>query len=108
MKEKNVTRRELAVSIDDQLGISYSNAAEIVDKVFAVMKDTMASGESIKLVRFGTLTVKDKEPRLGRNPRTGEAMTITKRQTVFFRPSKCLREMLNWGTGNKEQGTGDR
>ncbi len=95
MKAKNVTRRELAVSIDEQLGMPSCNASEIVDKVFAVMKETMASGESIKLVQFGTLTVKDKGPRRGRNPRTGEAMMITKRQMISFRPSKRLREMLN-------------
>ena len=95
MKKKNVTRKELAAAINDQLGISQRNGAELVDKIFAVMKETLISGESIKLVQFGTLTVRDKAPRRGRNPRTGESMTITKRKMVSFRPSKRLREQLN-------------
>ena len=95
MKKKNVTRKELATSINEQLGISQRNSSELVDNIFAVMKDTLISGESIKLVQFGTLTVRDKAPRRGRNPRTGEAMTITKRKMVSFRPSKRLRELLN-------------
>lgn len=91
----NVTRKELAVAVHDQLGISQRNSSDIVDTVFSVLKDTLVDGESIKLVQFGTLTVRDKSPRKGRNPRTGETMTITKRKMVSFRPSKQLRERLN-------------
>lgn len=91
----NVTRKELAGSVNDHLGVSQRNSSEIVDTVFAVLKDTLVGGESIKLVQFGTLTVRDKSPRRGRNPRTGEPMTISKRKMVSFRPSKQLRERLN-------------
>jgi len=95
MKKKNVTRKELAISVNGKLGVSQRNAAEIVDTVFAVMKNTMVAGELVKLVQFGTFTVRDKAPRRGRNPKTGASMTITKRQMVSFRPSKRLRERLN-------------
>lgn len=95
MKKKNVTRKELAESVNEQLGVSQRSAAEIVATVFAIMKNTMVTGESVKLVQFGTLTVRDKAPRRGRNPKTGASMTITKRQMVSFRPSKRLRERLN-------------
>ncbi|MDD2462527.1 MAG: integration host factor subunit alpha [Desulfobulbus sp.] len=95
MEKKNVTRKELASSVYEKLDVSQRNGAEIVDAVFAAMKNTLVSGESIKLVLFGTLNVQDKSPRRGRNPRTGESMTITKRQMVSFRPSKQLRERLN-------------
>ena len=95
MKKKNVTRKELAISINGKLGVSQRNAAEIVDSVFDAMKKTLVNGESIKLVQFGTLSVRDKSPRKGRNPRTGESMVITKRKMVSFRPSKKLRERIN-------------
>jgi len=95
MNKKNVTRKELSVSINNKLGVSQRNAAEIVDSVFDVLKETLVNGESIKLVQFGTLSVRDKSPRKGRNPRTGDSMVITKRQTVSFRPSKKLRERIN-------------
>ena len=95
MKKKNVTRKELAISVNEKLGVSRRNAVEIVGAVFSAMKNTMVAGESIKLVQFGTLTVRNKSPRRGRNPRTGESMIITKRQTASFHPSKRLRERLN-------------
>jgi len=91
----NVTRKELAVAVNEQLGISQRNSSDIVDAVFSELKDTLISGESVKLVQFGTLTVRQKSPRRGRNPRTGDSMTITKRKMVSFRPSKQLRERLN-------------
>jgi integration host factor subunit alpha len=95
MMSSNVTRKELAVAVNEQLGISQRNSSDIVDTIFAVLKDSLVEGESVKLVQFGTLTVRDKSPRRGRNPRTGESMTITKRQMISFRPSKQLRERLN-------------
>ena len=95
MNKKNVTRKELATSVNDKLGISHRNASEIVDTVFSTLKNTLISGESIKLVQFGSFNVREKSPRRGRNPQTGESMTITKRQMINFRPSKQLRERLN-------------
>lgn len=91
----NVTRKELAVAVNEQLGLSQRNSSDIVDTVFTVLKDALIGGESVKLVQFGTLAVRDKAPRRGRNPRTGESMTITKRKMVSLRPSKQLRERLN-------------
>jgi integration host factor subunit alpha len=95
MNQKNLTRKELALSVTNKLGISQRNAAEIVDTVFATLKNTLVGGESIKLVQFGSFVVRDKSPRRGRNPKTGESMLITKRQMVNFRPSRQLRERLN-------------
>jgi integration host factor subunit alpha len=94
-KKRNVTRKELALAVNEKLGLSQRNASEMVDTIFATMKKTLVSGESLKLVQFGTLSVRDKSPRRGRNPRTGESMIITKRKMVSFRPSKRLRELLN-------------
>lgn len=95
MKKKNGNRKQLANSITDKLGISNHGARDIVDAVFATMKQSLVAGELLKLVQFGTLAIRDKAPRRGRNPKTGEPMTITKRQMITFRPSRRLRELLN-------------
>jgi integration host factor subunit alpha len=90
MNKKNVTRKELALSVTEKLGVSQRNAAVIIDTVFATLKTTLVNGKSIKLVQFGSLNVRDKSPRLGRNPKTGESMTITKRQTsLSVRANNC-------------------
>jgi len=94
-KNNNLTRKELTETLANRLGYSQSNCALIVDTFLNSLKDSMISGESIKLVHFGTFTVRNKAPRRGRNPRTGETITIKKRQAVSFRPSKQLREQVN-------------
>ncbi len=91
----NLTRKELTETLANTLGFSQINCAQIVDSFLDTMKESMLSGESIKLVHFGTFTVRDKSPRKGRNPRTGETITIKKRQAISFRPSKKLREQVN-------------
>lgn len=94
-KRDNITRKDLAKAVNEKMGISQRSSEEVVNAVFSSMKKTLISGESIKLVHFGTLGVRKKAPRRGRNPRTGEAMEITKRSMVSFKPSKGLREKIN-------------
>ncbi|MBW2502338.1 MAG: integration host factor subunit alpha [Deltaproteobacteria bacterium] len=95
MKRSNITRKDLAKAINEKLGFSQRSAEEIIDTVFSTMKNTLIAGESIKLVHFGSLSVRKKSPRKGRNPRTGDAMEISSRSMVTFRPSKGLRLKLN-------------
>lgn len=94
-KHNNLTRKELTERLSNQLGYSQSSCALIVDSFLENMKQALLNGEEIKLVRFGTFSIRDKSPRKGRNPRTGETLTIKKRQAVTFRPSKQLRERVN-------------
>lgn len=95
MKKNNVTRKELAEAVAEHLGFSRSSCAGIVDSFFKTMKTSLMEGEPIKIVHFGTFSLRDKNPRNGRNPRTGESILIKKRQMVSFKPSKILREQLN-------------
>jgi integration host factor subunit alpha len=95
MNTDNLTRKELAEVINGRLGYPQSSCAALVDAFLEQMKATLLDAESIKLVHFGTFTVREKHPRRGRNPRTGEAITIKSRQMVTFRPSKKLREQIN-------------
>lgn len=95
MNKGNLTRKELAEALNGQLGYSQSNCSELVDTFLDRMKDRLLSGESIKFVHFGTFNVREKKPRRGRNPRTGESITIKERQMISFRPSKQMRESVN-------------
>ena len=95
MKRSNTPRKDLASAINEKMGFSQRSAEEIVDTVFSVMKSALLNGESIKLVHFGTLSVRKKSPRRGRNPRTGDAMEISSRSMVTFKPSKGLRMKIN-------------
>ena len=91
----NLTRKELTETLANQLGFSQSSCSLIVDSFLDNLKQLMVGGQSVKLVHFGTFTVRNKSPRRGRNPRTGDTITIKKRQAISFRPSKKLRELVN-------------
>ncbi len=95
MNTGNLTRKELAEALTTQLGYPQSTCSELVDSFLDKMKQTLLDGEPIKFVHFGTFNVRDKQPRRGRNPRTGETITIKKRQMISFRPSKKMREQIN-------------
>ena len=95
---QNVTRKDLALAIHDKMGFSKRSASELVDEFFQAMKFALLNEENVKLVHFGTFKVRKKASRVGRNPRTGESMEITRRSMVSFKPSKMLREKVNNGS----------
>ncbi len=76
-------------------GFSKKEAAELVDLVFNTMKDTLATGEKIKISGFGNFVVRSKNPRPGRNPQTGEEIMIEARKVLTFKPSNVLKTALN-------------
>lgn len=72
-----------------------AQCTQIVDTVFEVLKQTLEEGEKVKLSGFGSFEVKEKTPRKGRNPQTGEALTIEARRRVSFKPGPRLKTALN-------------
>lgn len=75
-------------------GLSKADTAAIGDAMFALMGEALMAGENVKLTAFGSLQVRARAERLGRNPRTGTEHRIMPRQTVVFTPSAQLREAL--------------
>ena len=61
-----------------------------MESVFSILKNTLEQGEKIKISGFGTFTVNQKRPRTGRNPQTGEGITISGRRVLTFKPSSVL------------------
>jgi integration host factor subunit alpha len=93
-----MVRAELAQIVSEKMGYSGKESAEIVEQLFEILKETLQSGEEIKISGFGTFRVRVKRPRKGRNPKTGEAMPIPGRKVVTFKPSPLLRKAVNIGT----------
>lgn len=91
-----MTKADLAAAVHAKLaGLSRREAAELVDLAFEVMKETLERGEDLKVSGFGKWSVRDKRARLGRNPQSGERITISARRVVGFQPSAVLRERMN-------------
>jgi integration host factor subunit alpha len=76
-------------------GFSKKEAAEIVETVFDTMKETLERGRKIKISGFGNFVVRSKNSRIGRNPQTGEEITISARRVLTFKPSQVLKNVLN-------------
>ncbi len=71
-------------------GISFAEAKDMVELILGSVKQTLVSGENVKLSGFGTLNVIQRKGRLGRNPQTGERMELASSRYVTFRPSRLL------------------
>ena len=90
-----MTKADLAKAIIDTPGLSRTQARESVQLVIDLMADTLARGEQVKVTGFGTFQPRDKADRLGRNPQTGQPMTISARRVVTFRSSKVLKRAMS-------------
>lgn len=70
-------------------------AKVLIDSLFEEVKTSLTSGETVKLAGFGNFELREKSERPGRNPRTGEAKTVSARNVVTFHPSQKLKELIN-------------
>jgi integration host factor subunit alpha len=92
---KTMTKADIVERIYEKVGFSKKESAELVELVFDIMKSTIESGEKIKVAGFGNFEVKSKSDRRGRNPQTGEEITITARRILTFKPSQVLKNVIN-------------
>jgi len=92
-----MTKAEIVEKIYEQVGFSKRESAEIVDMVFEIMKQTLEKEEKIKISGFGNFVVRSKRQRIGRNPHTREAITISARRVVTFKASQILKAAVNGG-----------
>lgn len=90
-----MTKIDIIQELYEKLNFSKKDAARIVESVFDIMKDALARGEKIKISGFGNFVVKEKKPRRGRNPQTGEEIIISERKVLTFKSSQVLRKSLN-------------
>ncbi|NUM88036.1 MAG: integration host factor subunit alpha [Bdellovibrionales bacterium] len=90
-----MTKADIIEAVYSKVGISKKESADLVEMVFDAMKETLSKGEKIKISGFGNFLVREKRSRMGRNPQTGEAMEISARRVLTFRPSQVLKAELN-------------
>ena len=81
--------------VADRTGVPKQKAEQVVDSLFEAMKDALASGKRIELRGFGVFVVKPRKRGVGRNPRTGEAVSVDAKRVPYFKPGKEMRERLN-------------
>jgi len=90
-----MTKADIVEALMAQQGQPRQMAVELVEQVLDLVKDALVDGEEIKIAGFGKFEVKEKSDRRGRNPQTGEEITIEARRIVTWRPSTILKNRLN-------------
>ena len=95
MSDNNLTRIEIANFINKEVGISRSESSYFVDTIINEMIKALIEKKILKVSSFGTLKLRYKKERIGRNPKTGTEYTISARNTVSFIASKVLKNKVN-------------
>ncbi len=89
-----LTKANLAARLYDDIGLNKREARDIVEDFFEEIRAALESGQPVKLFGFGNFDLRDKNARLGRNPKTGEDAVITARRVVAFHLGAKLREQV--------------
>ncbi len=95
MTGRTVTRAELSEAVYQEVGLSRSESADLVESVLDEISNALVRGESVKLSSFGSFSVREKGQRIGRNPKTGEEVPILPRRVLVFRASHVLKDRIN-------------
>ena len=89
-------RSELIQKLADENPHLFQRDVErIVNTIFAEITETMARGDRVELRGFGAFSVKKRDSRVGRNPRTGASVAVAEKHVPFFKTGKLLRDRLN-------------
>lgn len=94
-KMKTITRVSITEAIYEEIGLSRKDSGDVLDMIIEEIKDELADGNDVKISSFGTFSLRKKNARVGRNPKTGVEATISPRTVISFKPSQILRKVLN-------------
>jgi len=97
-----LTKSDIVEDLNNEIGLNKREAKELVDSLFNNIKNKLEKGEEVKLSGFGNFQLKNKSPRPGRNPRTGEDVEITARKVVTFKSGQKLKEAVKTLSNDSE------
>ena len=92
--QHNVTRADLVELTRERTGLCRKEARNVVETILQIVESRLRAGESVKISRFGTFTVKHKHSRRGRDPKTGVPVTIDSRRVLSFKASQVLKDLV--------------
>jgi len=90
-----LTKDHIAGSLQSRLGVSKPESSRLLESVLESIKSSLAGGDDVLISGFGKFTVRQKAARRGRNPATGEDMSLAPRRVITFKCSALLKEKIN-------------
>ena len=91
----NLTKKDLVNQVYMQIGFSKNISENLIDDFLTIIVENLKKEKKLKLAKFGTLTLRSKKSRIGRNPKTREKKTISDRNVVLFKASKEFKDLIN-------------
>ncbi len=91
----NLTKKQIINSIYMQIGFSKKISEVLLEDVFQILLNNIKLNKKVKIAKFGTFTLRKKNKRIGRNPKTKETKIISERNVILFKASKELKKNLN-------------
>jgi integration host factor subunit beta len=91
----SMTKAELVEEVSRVSDLTKKHSEVIVDTVFKSIIDALQRGEKIELRGFGSFRLRRREPRKGRNPKTGDKVDVPPKKVPYFKPGKELKELIN-------------
>ena len=92
---KNISREDIANSINNEFGFSRKECLDFVNEIVDIIIDGLEKSQIVKIHNFGTFKLKNKNSRIGRNPKTKEVVIIKDRKVVTFKASKNILNYIN-------------
>ena len=90
-----MTKNELIAAAAEAAGVSKKDTEAVVKAAFEKITEAMASGDKVQVIGFGSFEVRERGERSGKNPRTGETVTIAACKTPVFKAGKALKDAVN-------------
>ncbi len=90
-----MNKTELVNSVAEKAEMTKKDAEKVVNAVFTSIEEALGKGDKVQLVGFGTFEVKERAARTGRNPKTGEEISIAATKVPVFKAGKSLKEIVS-------------
>ena len=91
----NLTKKDLINSVYMQIGFSKKISENLLEDILDSIILNLKKNKQLKIAKFGTFSIRNKNSRIGRNPKTKEIKTISERKVVLFKPSKEFKDLIN-------------
>jgi len=90
----SVTKKDIVIKVSNETNLTQIDVKRIVQRTLDVIVESLERGETVELRNFGVFKVKNRRGRLGRNPRTGEEVTVPEKKVVIFKPGLILKNKV--------------
>lgn len=89
-----MNKEEMVNALSQKIGLTKKDSEVALDAVIQIISDTLASGHKVQIVGFGTFEVKERAPRMGRNPKANLPVYIPAKRVPYFTPGKVLKSRV--------------